>query len=316
MRVLIHMTVILLMISLTVGCKPPKEDQQPAEEVQTPEKAEAPEGESPLKAKAGGPPGGGGGACGSCSDVTSPNEPVILVHGRNDTSARWDDLVTDFTSRGYTEGTNLFRFDATTECGDNSYCSVLSGHSASTVNESYALCLKAYIDTKVPTGQVDIITHSQGSITARYYSRFLDTSKVDDLVLMSGPNQGTNNCALAGACTGINPETCPDSAVMRKLNGVSPEGDGSNDETPDHHASEDVHYAVVVSDKDNVIQPWCSGELILNPDQQQADDVTCKGQSQFTLDTAADRCQISSQHLTIPTEQDAIDFAYCMVNTE
>lgn len=262
-----------------------------------------------AKGKPGGPGGPGGGGCETCADVT-PAHPVILVHGRNDTSSRWDSLVSSWSSRGYTEGTNLFRFDATTECGDNSYCSMLGSYSADSVNESYALCLKAYIDSKVPSGQVDLVTHSQGGVTARLYARLLDPSKVNDMVLMSGPMQGTNNCALAGACTGINPETCPDSPVMHKLNGVAPEGDGSNDETPAGSA-----YAVVVSDKDNVIQPWCSGELITGPDSTQADDMNCR-QSNYTLDPEAQRCEISSQHLTIPTEQEAIDFAYCRVNDD
>lgn len=285
--------------SLSTGCEKSSSASQENREL----KAEA---------KMGPPPGGGGGggACGTCSDVT-PAHPVILVHGRNDTSSRWDALVSDWSSRGYTEGTNLFRIDMTTDCGDNGYCSQLSGYSGASVNESYAKCLQAYIDDKVPTGQVDIVTHSQGSITARYYSRFLDASKVASMVLMSGPNQGTNNCTLAGACTGINPETCPDSDVLRKLNGVAPQGDGSNDETPD---AANIGYAVVMSDKDNVIQGWCSADLVLNPDQEQADDVSCKGNSQFTPDPDADRCTISEQHLTIPTNQDAMDFAYCQIN--
>lgn len=225
-------------------------------------------------------------------------------------------LVADWSGRGYTEGTNLFRFDATTDCGDNSYCADLPGYAGASVNEDYAMCLQAFINSKVPSGQVDIVTHSQGGITARYFSRILDTGKVNDLVLMSAPNQGTNNCALAGACTGINPETCPDSPVMRKINGVAPEGDGSNDETPNAATPGPIHYAVVVSDKDNVIQGWCSGELIENPDQKQSDDVSCKGASQFTLDPEAARCQISAQHLVIPTNQDAINFAYCQVNAD
>lgn len=265
----------------------------------------------------GGPPGGGGG--GGCNTVT-PAHALILVHGRNDTSARWDTLVASFSSKGYTENTNLFRLDASTYCGGNDYCQVLANYPAASVNESYAKCLKAFIDEKVPCSgscpDVDIITHSQGAITARYYARFLAAPRnVNDAVFMSGPEQGTNNCALAGACTGINPETCPDSDVMRKLNGVAPQGDGSNDETPGASSTGPVHYATVVSNKDTVIQPWCSGHLIQSPQTIQADDLNCK-QTNYTADPDADTIAANVQHLVIPTNAAAIDFAYCQVTKE
>ena len=258
-----------------------------------------------LAAPGGGPGGGGDPLC----ETGTPTIPVVLVHGRNDTSARWDSLVSEFQSRGYTEGVNLFRIDLTTHCGDNGFCSALSGYSGTYVNETYAKCLQNYINQNVPTGQVDIVAHSQGVVVARYYAAFLDPSKVDDLVMMSGPSNGIKNCTLAGSCTGINPEVCPDSAFMHKLNGVSPEGDGSNDETP----GSSVTYSAVVSDKDTVISPWCTAHFVANPHQEQGDDWTCKGQSQPTLDTQADHLKISKQHLVIPTDANAIEYAYCKV---
>lgn len=261
----------------------------------------------------GGPPGGGGGGGSACATVT-PAHPVILVHGRNDTPARWDTLAAAWSSRGYAEGVNLFRIDMAAYCGDNSFCSMLGspdGDGATYVNESYAKCLKRYVDEKVPTGQVDLVSHSQGGAVVRYYARFLDSAKVNDMVVMSGPTNGIQNCTLAGACGGVNPEDCPDSAFMRKLNGVAPEGDGSNDETPG-----DVQYSAVVSDKDTVISPWCTASFALNPDQQQADDWSCRSGSMPTLDTSATQLKISAQHLVIPADAGAIDFAYCQVNAD
>jgi hypothetical protein len=52
----------------------------------------------------------------SCATVT-PKHPVILVHGRNDTASRWDTLVASWTTRGYTEGVNLFRDALAGRCG-------------------------------------------------------------------------------------------------------------------------------------------------------------------------------------------------------
>jgi pimeloyl-ACP methyl ester carboxylesterase len=273
----------------------------------------------------GGPPGGGGGggggggssfACGTCNNTT-PAQPVILVHGRNDTSARWDTLVSNWSSRGYTENVNLFRIDMASYCGDNGFCSMLGspdGDGATYVNESYANCLKRYIDEKVPTGTVDIVAHSQGVVVSRYYARFLGSLRVDDLVMMSGPSNGIQNCTLAGACGGVNPEDCPDSAFMHKLNGVSPEGDGTNDETPGASATGPVQYDAVVSDKDTVISPWCTAHFALNPQTEQGDDYTCRGSSLPTVDPEAGSCKISAQHLVIPTDASAIEFAYCEIN--
>lgn len=268
----------------------------------------------PTAGKPGGPPAPGP-ACGDCDAVT-PAEPVILVHGRNDTSARWDTLVADFTSRGYTEGQNLFRIDMTTFCGDNGWCSDLAGYSAPSVNESYAKCLQAYIQSVAPCQEgacpsVDLVAHSQGSIAVRFYSRFLAPAEgrtVSDMVLMSGPEQGIINCGLAGSCTGVNPEDCPDSPLMHQINGVSPEGDGSNDETPAGPG-----YSVVVSDRDNVISPWCSGHLITGPDQMQADDMDCR-RTNYTVDPDESVCTISAAHLVIPADASAVRFAYCKIN--
>lgn len=271
-----------------------------------------------LSACKGGPPGqqdsgsGGSGGSGGLCDVGTPTIPVILVHGRNDTPSRWNDLVSDWASKGYTENTNLHRIDLQADCGDNSFCTMLGsphGDGATYVNESYAKCLKAYIDSKAPTGKVDIVTHSQGGAVARYYARFLGADRVDDLVVMSGPTNGIKNCTLAGACTGVNPEDCPDSVFMKKVNGVAPEGDGSNDETP----GTAIKYAGVVSDKDTVISPWCTAYFAQNPHQQQGDDWTCKGTSLPALDPDADHLKIGAQHLVIPSNPQAIEYAYCRV---
>lgn len=266
--------------------------------------------------------------CQTCATVT-PAQPVILVHGRNDTSARWNTLVTNWTAKGYTENTNLFRIDLASYCTSNTFCAMLpapDGTGATYVNESYANCLKRYIDEKVPCvtndggvtcPAIDIVSHSQGGVVARYYARFLAAPRmVNDMSNMSGPNNGIKNCTLAGSCTGVNPEDCPDNAFMHKLNGVSPEGDGTNDETPGASTLGPVHYDAVVSTGDTVISPWCTAYYLLNPQTQQGDDYNCK-RPNYTLDTDADSCKLSNvQHLVIPTNTTAINHAYCQINKE
>jgi len=279
-----------------------------------------------LLAFLGAKPSPASGGCKTCSDDASPAQAVVLVHGRNDSPSRWNALVAYFTAsgRGYTENTDLFRIDLAAYCGDNSFCSVLSGYSSTYVNESYAKCLKAFIDEKLPcSGEtcpaVDIITHSQGGVVARWYTQFLrGTREVNDLVAMSATHNGITNCALAGACTGVNPEVCPDSAFLRTLNGVSPQGDGSNDETPGGaQPNGPINYGSVVSNKDMVVPPWCGGYFILNPQTQQGDDLNCSGSGNYTLDSNADQCLLTKgQHLQVPTDSKSIQHAYCVVNED
>lgn len=269
--------------------------------------------------------------CLTCPNTT-PQHKVVLVHGRNDSPARWNALVSNWSSKGFTENTNLFRIDLATYCTSNTFCAMLpapDGTGATYVNESYAKCLKRYIDEKVPCDtdagtcpQIDLVTHSQGGVVARYYARFLAGSgsparQVNDMTLMASPNNGITNCVLAGACLGVNPEDCSDSALMRKLNGVAPQGDGSNDETPGASPTGPAHYDVVLSNKDMVVVPWCTAYFILNPQTQQGDDLSCSGAGNYTLDPDADSCKLSNiQHLAIPSNTTAINHAYCQVTKE
>lgn len=268
-------------------------------------------------------------SCQTCSNVI-PANPVILVHGRGDSPARWNNLVTSWSSKGYVEGTNLFRIDLAAYCSDNGFCSMLpspDGDGATFVNESYAKCLKRFIDEKVPCTEVDggtqcpmvdIVTHSQGGIVARWYTQFLAAPRqVDDLVVMSATHNGITNCGFAGSCTGVNPEVCPDSAFLRTLNGVAPQGNGTNDMTPGATFNGPVHYSATVSTGDKTVPPWCGGYFISNPHQQQGDDLSCSGSGNYVLDPDADSCKLSNvQHLAVPTNTTAINDAYCKVNRD
>jgi len=234
--------------------------------------------------------------------------------------------VSDWSGKGYTENTNLFRLNMAAYCGDNGFCSMLpapDGTGATYVNESYAKCLKRFIDEKVPCDadagtcpMVDIVTHSQGGVVARYYSQFLAAPRqVKDLVVMAATHNGITNCTLAGACAGVNPEVCPDSAFLHKLNGVAPQGDGSNDMTPGGASPGPVHYSATVSTGDKTVPPWCGGFFISNPQTQQGDDLNCSGSGNYTKDPQSDSCQVSTiQHLVVPTNAAVIADAYCKIN--
>jgi hypothetical protein len=153
-------------------------------------------------------------------------------------------------------------------------------------------------------------------VVARYYARFLANQIVDDLVVMSSPHNGITNCTLVSGCAGVNPEDCPNSALLKKLNGVLPYGDGSNDETPGATANGPIHYAAVVSDGDTVVPPWCGSHFVLRPDVYSGSNLDCRS-TNYTVDPDSASCKLSKvQHLTVPTNSSAIAFAYCEVNKD
>lgn len=236
-----------------------------------------------------------------CQDAT-PNHTVVLVHGKAFSDAEepvsnFDSMVAYMEGRGYDEGANLFRIDLETYCGDNFFCSELSGYNGDSVYDSYALCLAEYIDDVAPcttTGhcgnqtttcpQVDLVGHSAGTIVAKHYVRFIAPEvgrEVNDLVMIASPQNGVVNCLCTTCleqCEGIFPDLCPDSDYLRLLNGVAPQGDGSNDETPgaDTSGEDPTNYTAITSAADLVVNPFCSGVFIENPDTMQADTMVCQ----------------------------------------
>ena len=161
------------------------------------------------------------------------HNPVLFVHGWNASSATWSTMVSRFKADGWT--------------------------SAELVNWSYNfrqsnVTTAAQIQQKVDsvlnaTGatQVDIITHSMGALSARYYVRNLGgDGKVDALVTLGGANHGTTtaNICFDTSCA----EMRPGSTFLNNLN--------STDETWGT-----PRYATWWSDCDEVINPHSSALL-------------------------------------------------------
>lgn len=187
-------------------------------------------------------------ACGSDGLLTAPSNrnellapappphyPIIFVHGFNATSATWSTMVSRFKLDGYTDA----------ELVNWSYDYRLS-------NATTASKLSAKVDSVLAaTGahHVDIVTHSMGALSARYYVRNLLLSmdtRVDAIVALGGPNHGT---ATAFGCTPIScSEMRPYSTFLTKLN--------STDETWGR-----PRYATWWSSCDEVIYPTTSAKL-------------------------------------------------------
>jgi triacylglycerol lipase len=90
--------------------------------------------------------------------------------------------------------------------------------------------------------QVDIITHSMGALSARYYIKNLGgQAKVDEFVSLGGPNHGTNTALFCGQTACV--EMRPNSSFLNALN--------KKDETP----GKTIRYATFWSACDEVINP-------------------------------------------------------------
>lgn len=159
--------------------------------------------------------------------TSSGNRPILFVHGWNSSASTWDTMVASFKAAGWTDN-ELYRWSYGT-----------SQSNATTAQE-----IASRVDSiRSTTGwdKVDVIAHSMGSLSSRYYLKNLGGDlEVDDWISLGGPNHGTDTASacFSTACS----EMRIGSAFLAALN------DG--DESPGTPA-----YATYWSACDSVINP-------------------------------------------------------------
>lgn len=173
---------------------------------------------------------GGGGGGGKPPKPTVTHNPILFVHGWNASSSTWTTMVGRFKNDGWTDAQIVnWSYDF---------------HQS---NATTAALIQQKVDSMLlATGatQVDIITHSMGTLSARYYVKNLTgNGKVDALVSLGGANHGTTtaNFCFDTSCF----EMRPNSTFLNALN--------ADDETPGS-----PRYATWWSDCDEVINPHSS----------------------------------------------------------
>lgn len=160
--------------------------------------------------------------------------PILFVHGWNSSGAIWTTMIGRFEADGW----------APTELYSWNYNTAQS-------NSVTAQQLSAKVDSVLAaTGasKVNVITHSMGALSARYYIKNLTGgSKVDAFVSLGGPNHGTNTAifCLQTSCM----EMRPNSSFLNALN--------KKDETPGRI----IRYTTWWSPCDEVINPQKSTVL-------------------------------------------------------
>ena len=180
------------------------------------------------------------------------HDPILFVYGYNGRTTTWSTMISRFKRDGWSSSQLVnFSYD----------------HHKS--NKTTASLISATVDSILSvTGasKVDIITHSMGTLSARFYIDSLHgEGKVDALVSLGGPNHGTTTasiCVFDVSCV----EMLPNSTFLTELN---------TDETPGFE-----RYATWRSPCDEVINPHDS--VILNGAQNTL--TACMSHSQLHED--------------------------------
>lgn len=167
------------------------------------------------------------------ANAATANQPILLVHGYDSSGATWDTMVANFKANGYADA-ELFPISYNTRQGN-----------AVTARELVGVVE----DIQAQTGwaSIDIVTHSMGGLSSRYYLKNLGgTAEVDEWVSLGGPNHGTKTARFCfdPSCKDMRPR----SPFLTQLN--------SGDETPGG-----VRYGTWKSPCDLVINPDSSVPL-------------------------------------------------------
>jgi triacylglycerol lipase len=182
------------------------------------------------------------------------HDPILFVHGWNGSPSNWDRIVQRFTADGWRDH----------ELHAWSYNSALS-------NAEIAEQLKRKVgEVLATTGakRVDIVSHSMGGLSSRYYVKFLaGQEKLDAWVSIAGPNHGSRLAAYCSTTSCV--EMRPGSDFLLRLNAA--------DETPGA-----VRYATWWSACDEAIDPR---ESVLLSGAQNT-QTACLGHMQLLLDSA------------------------------
>src|SRR3954469_2115557 len=167
------------------------------------------------------------GAGAATATAVTPHDPIVFVHGGNSSGSIWSTMISNFQRDGWTSP----------ELNSWSYnTSQSNATTAAQLRDKVNAVLAATGNAKV-----DIISHSMGGLSSRYYIKNLQgDGKVDDWVSLGGPNHGTDtaNFCFDPSCA----EMRQNSTFLKSLN--------SGDETPGV-----VNYGTWWSPCDEVINP-------------------------------------------------------------
>ena len=179
-------------------------------------------------------------AISGCTETASPggtlpqltHDPILFVHGYLGSSANWDTMRQRFIADGWKDY-ELYAYNYSFLASNATSAEEIRDQ----VNDIIA---------KTGAAKVDIIAHSMGSVSSRYYLKNLGgTDKVDAWVSLAGPNHGTDDVDRQNCQTVPCREIAIGSGFLLTLN--------AGDETPGL-----TRYATWRSTDDTTINPTSS----------------------------------------------------------
>ena len=148
---------------------------------------------------------GGGGKPPKPPPPTPTHDPILFIHGYNGNSATWSTMVSRFKADGWTDA-QLVNWSYNYRQSNATTAAQIAQKVDSILNATGA-------------AKVDIITHSMGPLSARYYVRNLGgDGKVDALVSLGGANHGTNTALFCFDVSCV--EMRPNSNFLTNLNSI------------------------------------------------------------------------------------------------
>jgi triacylglycerol lipase len=162
--------------------------------------------------------------------LAQAHTPVLFVHGYTESSSLWKTMIGRLEKDGWTKA------ELTNWTYNTSQSNVTTAKEVATkVSE---------IKSRTGAAKVDLITHSMGALSTRYYIKNLGgESTVESWVSLGGPNHGTSTANFCAQASCI--EMRQNSTFLNALN--------SGDETPGA-----VRYATWWSPCDEIINPHTS----------------------------------------------------------
>ena len=164
--------------------------------------------------------------------------PVLFVHGWTESASSWDDMIDALVEKGWSRDLlYAYTFD--------SRIAWLSGTNVKNAQE-----IKDWVDDILEeTGaeKIDLVSHSMGGLSTRYYVKFLGgIDLVDDYVSLGSPHHGATLAYI------VRGDMKPGSDFLEELN--------SGDETPGGilpdsgtHVPGDIEYVSIYSDSDELV---------------------------------------------------------------
>lgn len=166
--------------------------------------------------------------------AAAAKNPVLFIHGWTGNASNWDTMISNLVRDGWPRNI-LFAFTFS-----NPYDASNGANARNAIEIDNWV---NYILSVTGASKVDIVCHSMGGLSSRYWIKFMGgASKVDDYVSICSPHHGTSLSLFTGG------DMAPGSALLTMLN--------SGDETPGS-----VSYTCIWSPIDELVIPGSSGRL-------------------------------------------------------